>query len=286
MKKSSLSSSLFFIFAFLFLTSCSEDQSIVNNIDERDANEIIVFLSSKGLSAHKIKVEAGETGAGVPLILWNISVPQDQSVLAMSILNHFGLPRKKGKTLLELFAKEGLMTTDREETVRYQAGLEEELKNIIRKIDGILDAEVQISFPPPETQGGEAPQKIKAAVYIKHQGVLDDPNNHLETKIKRLISGSIDNLGFENVSVISDRARFSDIDLQPQNEKISGKAKEKDYVSIWSVVMTKGSSKRFQFIFFTLLTIILGFGAISGWLIYKFYPHLRKKEEKKPEEPN
>ena len=42
------------------------------------------------------------------------------------------------------------MSSDKEENIRYQAGLEEELKNIIRKIDGVLDADVQISFPSTE----------------------------------------------------------------------------------------------------------------------------------------
>ena len=110
------------------------------------------------------------------------------------------------------------MSTDREETIRYNAGLAEQLRNTIRKIDGVLDADVQISFPPAETTPGAPPQKTTAAVYVKHQGVLEDPNSHIETKIKRLLAGSINGLEYDNVSVISDRSRFADISLEPEQE--------------------------------------------------------------------
>ena len=63
-----------------------------------------------------------------------IVVSTDQAVEAMSTLNKVGLPRPQGITLLDLFAKSGLMSSTMEDTVRYQAGMAEQLKNTIRKI--------------------------------------------------------------------------------------------------------------------------------------------------------
>ncbi len=276
-------SSICILFLSLFLGGCQKQEPIVNNVDEREANEIIVFLGSKGVDAKKLKAAEGGGVGGAPTNLWNITVEERQTNSAMAILNQYGLPRRKGQTLLELFAKQGIMTSEKEETIRYQAGQEEELKNIIRKIDGVLDADVRISFPSTEGLLPGAPKpKIKAAVYIKHQGVLDDPNNHLESKIKRLVAGSIEGLDFEDVSVISDRSRLTDIQLK--GGKLAGK--KENYVSIWSIVMTKDSSSRFRFFFTLLLCLILFFGLTTGWLIYKFYPLLQKerkeKEENKP----
>lgn len=269
---------LFLSAIFLFI-GCAENQSIVNYVDEREANEILVFLASHNIEAQKIKAEAQEqAGAGITN-LWNIMVDPDHAIKALDLLNKQGLPRRKGTTLLELFAKEGLMSSDKEENIRYQAGQEEELKNIIRKIDGVLDAAVQISFPSEEALPGAAPKKTKAAVYIKHQGVFDDPNNHLETKVKRLLAGSIENLDFDDVSVISDKSAITDISLTPEKDEISKKARGKEYVSIWSIIMTRGSSLRFRTIFFMLIGLVLLFGGISSWLIYKYYP-LIKKEKK------
>lgn len=273
--------SFFKFFFLLLLAGCASNQNIVSNIDERDANEIVVFLASKGIVAQKVVAPASSTGAANPVDLFNISVADEQSTQAMSLLNRYGLPRRQGTNLLALFAGGGLVSSDREETIRYQAGLAEELKNTIRKMDGVLDAEVQISFPPTETTPipGAPPQKATAAVYIKHQGIMEDPNSHMEVKIKRLMAGSVNGLSFEDVSVIADRARLADITLQSEGEMIGPKALQQTYVSIWGVVLTKSSLARFRFIFFLFIFLILVFAGGIGWLLYKFYPLLMKKKE-------
>jgi type III secretion protein J len=268
----------FLLFTTIFLLyGCSENQSIVNNLDEREANEILVFLASKGITATKAKVAVTQTAGPAAVELWSIKVKPDKTIEAMSLLNQQGLPRKQGTTLLKLFEKSGLMSSDKEETIRYQAGLEEELKNIIRKIDGIIDADVQISFPSTEVLPGITPPKPKASVYIKHQGVFDDPNNHLEIKIKRLLAGAVENLDFEDVSIISDKSKLAGIKIQDQTNVIAAKAQNKEFVSIWSIVMTKSTAGKFKGVFFTLISLILVFGGLIGYLIYKYYPLMRKK---------
>lgn len=273
----------------LFFTSCETNQSIVNNIDEKEANEIVVYLASKGIVAQKVQGSSGELGGTGPSNMYNISVSADRSTDAMSMLTKVGLPRTQGTTLLKLFEKSGLMSSEREETIRYQAGQAEQLKNIIRKIDGVLDADVQISFPPVELTPtpGVTPPKATASVYIKHQGIMEDPNSHLDTKIKRLVSSSINGLEFENVSVISDRSRIADIQLTMEGEPISAKALKENYVSIWSIVMTKSSLGKFRFVFFSLILLNLLFAGGLGWMVYKFYPELlkRKKPPSEPESP-
>ena len=163
----------------------------------------------------------------------------------------------------------------------------EELKNTIRKIDGVLDADVQISFPAESATplpGTPAP-KITAAVYVKHQGVLEDPNSHLEIKIKRLMSGSINGLDYDNVAVISDRSRFADINLTPEGEMIGAKSLQQTYATIWGLVMTKSSLVRFRVIFFTFILLLLLLCAALGWIVYKFYPQLRASVFKRGEPP-
>lgn len=285
-----ISSLLILSFAML-LTSCEEKHAIVNNVDEREANEILVFLASRGIAATKIKVEGATTTEGTPLLLWNISTDEKQAMQALALLNQNGLPRRKGPNLLELFAKQGLMTTDREESIRYQSGLEEELKNTILKIDGVIDTDVRISFPSAEETSlpGAPPPKIKAAVYVKHQGVMDDPNSHLDSKIKRLLAGAIKGLDYDSISIISDRARFTDVQLKSEGMLISGKERAKEYVQIWSITMAKDSAARFRFIFFLFIVLTLGMAAFTGWILYKFYPimqqsKLSKKEEEPPQE--
>ena len=278
---SSIFHRFFFLIALAFMAGCATQQSIVSNVEEKEANEIIVFLASKGIVAQKVLMPAAAgAGATTTTELFSINVENSQTTNAMALLNRYGLPRRQGTTLLTLFAKSGLISSDREETIRYQAGLAEELKNTILKIDGVIDADVQISFPPSDTTaapGAPAP-KTTAAVYVKHQGVMEDPNSHLEVKIKRLLAGSINGLDFENVSVISDRSRFADITLSPEGEAIGPKALQQTYVSIWGLVLTKTSLARFRFIFFFLIFLLILLSAAVGWLVYKFYPLMRKQK--------
>lgn len=287
MNKMNHARTFFTLLVFLFLVGCTSNEIIVNNVEEREANEIVVFLASKSIEAQKVIAPSAGIGAQGPSNLFNITVANDRATDAMAILNRYGLPRRRGTNLLELFAAKGLMSSEREETIRYQAGLGEELKNTIRKFDGVLDADVQISFPPAETTPGVTPPKTTASVYIKHQGIAEDPNSHLETKIKRLVAASITNLHYDDVTVVTDRSRFTDIVLEPNGEPISNMAHGQTYASIWNIVMTKSSLSRFRWIFFSLMIALLLFGTALGWMLYKFYPQmqlpfLKKKQPTSP----
>ncbi len=271
-----------YCFFFLLLlvvigSGCTNNALIVNGIEEREANEIVVFLSNKGIRAEKVSAKTsggiGESSGGA---LYSISVDVKQITEAMSILNQNGLPRKKGAGLLELFAKQGLMSTEKEEGIRYQAGLAQQVANTIRKIDGVIEAEVQIAFPK-ETSDisgySTAPQKITAAVYVKHQGVGDDPNKHLTSKIRRLVAASISGLDINDVTVILDLAVFSlpETDLEVFSHPNPKK------VLIWSIAVDADSVVRFRLLFLSLiLTNLVQLVALS-WIAWKIYPWIKEK---------
>lgn len=266
--------------ALFIFTGCQNQMTIVSNISEREANIILVLLESKGIPAQKAKSASEGIGAGSSTAKYSIIVPEKESINAIAYLNQNGFPREKGTNLLDLFAKQGLMTSDKEETIRYQAGLAQQLANTILMIDGVIDASVQLSFPSETTalaasEGKQTTQRITAAIYVKHQGVIDDPNIHLENKIKRLISGSVSGLDINDVTVVSDRSRFTDVTLGMTSDPLSGKPSE--YISIWNIVMTKESATRFRFLFFLITGIAVVLAIGFGWLIWKFYPTLQKK---------
>lgn len=269
---------MLFPLLLLLLAGCETNMVIINDVPEREANEIVVFLASRHIAASKVaSASTSPGGGGATAPMFNISVPSDKATEAMALLNMVGLPRKKATHLLDLFAKQGLMSSATEETIRFQAGLGEEIAGMIRKIDGVLDASVQLAFPPAETGigvPGAAKQRITASVYVKHQGVLDDPNSHLITKIKRLVAASVNGLDINDVTVVADRSRYTDITLGGAAEALSSTPKE--YVKIWSITMNRDSASRFRFLFFTLTFAFLIFAGIGGWLLWKFYPVLRQ----------
>jgi type III secretion protein J len=268
---------IFCFLAFIFFSCSATNTTILNGLEEREANVIVVFLESKGIKASKAEVTStGAAAAQSSSVKFNIQVPSSRSIEAMALLNQNGLPQRQGTTLLELFAKSGFMSTDKEETIRYQAGLAQQLVNIILMIDGVIDASVQLSFPDTAEEGTESSIKSvpTAAVFVKHQGVFDDPNSHLVTKIKRLVSGSIQNLTIDNVTVVSDRSRFTDLSPSESLKELTS-AKGDEQVRIWSITMNKNSTGRFRLFFFFLTSITIIFALALGWLIWKMYPVIR-----------
>lgn len=255
-------------------TSCESHKVIVNALDEKEANEILVYLSTKGIAAEKQQSTVG-TGPGAGrVLLWDIVVNARDATEALSLLNQSGLPRRRGQRLLDIFSGGGLVPSELEERIRFQQGLGQQIANTIRSIDGVLDAQVNLSFPEedPLKPDEEKKEKITASVYVKHSGILDDPNTHLIPKIKRLVEGSISGLSYDNVTVVSDRARFGELPIGFDR----GYGDDQDFVSIWSIVVAKDSAGRFRGMFFTFLvtTLFLVIGSI--WLLWKVTPIIRQ----------
>lgn len=251
----------------LLFTSCETRTIIANNVNEREANEIVVLLAKHGLDPAKVLAPAA-TGGGKTQEMWNVTVPGNQIVDALAILNQAGLPRTKGTSLLDLFGTQGLVPSDLQDRIRYQEGLSEQLAITIRKMDGIIDASVQITFP----QEDEPHQTLTASVYIKHRGILDNPNSLIVTKIKRLVASAIPGLSPDNVSVITDRALYTDI--MPPSERME---EELDYVSIWGIMIAKESSSRFRLVFYTFLIFLFVFACFIVWILWKLLPLLKKE---------
>ena len=101
------------IFSLLVLAGCEHNVVIINDINEREANEIVVFLAGKGIASEKIATTSSAPGGAEGGPKYSISVESGKSTEAMAILNQNGLPRKKGTTLLDLFSASGLMSSDK-----------------------------------------------------------------------------------------------------------------------------------------------------------------------------
>lgn len=261
-------------FSLFLLTGCKSQTTVVNGLDQNEANEILVFLASKGIDADKV-ISSEKTGTGAGAInLWDIAVNNEQVTEARALLNQAGLPRRKGQNLLGIFSNVGLVPSDLEQKIRYEAGLAETIASTIRKIDGVLDANVQISFPQEDPLNpGQYKGKITASVYVKHSGVLDDPNSHLISKIKRLVASSITGLDYDNVTVIPDRARYSEI---APGTGVIGEG-EKQYVDVWSIVLAKESVTRFRILFFTFAVVTLILLLSFLWVLWKIIPLLNQR---------
>lgn len=263
-------STLALICAFFLLTSCEGKKTIVYGLEQNDANEILVFLASKGIDGEKVKSTEGG-GAGSKITLWDIVVDTRSANDAMWQLNQQGLPRRSSQSVLGIFSTGGLVSSDLQEKIKYRAALAAQLAGTIRKYEGVLDADVQVSFPEEDPLNpGKSKGKITASIWVKHSGILDDPNSHLATKIKRYVASSITGLNYDDVNIVSVR---SQVGARPEGPSVE---EEKQYVDIWSLVLAKDSVSRFRWIFFSLITLVLLLGLSLTWIIWKTFPLLAK----------
>ncbi len=257
-----------------FFTGCESQRIIVNSLDERDADEILVYLSSKGIDAVKVQAASGgAAGGGSKTIMWDISVNNNQALEAMNYLNQVGLPRRPRQNLLNIFTGSGLVPSEMEQKIRYQSGLAEQIAGTIRKMDGILDAEVQISFPPEDPLNPTQKKlPITASVFVRHNGILDDPNAHLVSKIKRLVAAAVPSLDSDNVTVVGERARINEglTDFSSENHE-----EARHYFSVWGLVIAKESVTYFRIIFFSFIVLILLMVLSLIWTIWKVYPFIK-----------
>lgn len=255
----------------LFLSGCASSRTIVHGVEEREANEIMVFLNGKGIDATKTQMAA--TGAASKgATLYDISVPEAQATQAMSLLNIAGLPRKSSQSLLNIFSGGGLVPSQMEEQIRYRQGLDDQIASTLRKIDGVIDADVLVSYPEQDPLNPEKSMgKMTAAVFLKHNGVLDDPNTSLVSKIRRLVAASVPGLSYDDVTVIGDRGRNT-LDIQtpivnPAQEQI---------VTVWGLSLTQGSVHRFQILFFTISILFTLLLLAFVWLVWKVFPLIKQ----------
>lgn len=263
-------SALVLICAFFLLTSCEGKKTIVYGLEQNDANEILVFLASKGIDGEKTKSTEGG-GGGSKIALWDIVVSANNANEAMWQLNQQGLPRRSSQSVLGIFSTGGLVSSDLQEKIKYRAALAAQLAGTIRKYEGVLDADVQVSFPEEDPLNpGKSKGKITASIWVKHSGILDDPNSHLATKIKRYVASAITGLNYDDVNIVSVRSQVSARPEGPSAEE------EKQYVDIWTLILAKESVSRFRWIFFSFTILILLMGLALVWLFWKTHPLLAK----------
>lgn len=268
----SLLSLVMLVIILPFLTSCESSRTIVNKLTEKEANEIIVFLGTKGIDA--VKVPSAEGGGGAAKEpLWDISVTQKDYSEALAYLNQAGLPKRRGQSLLSIFKESGLVPSEMTEKIRYQAGIAEEIASSIRKFDGVLDADVIISFPEEDPLNpGKTKGDITAAIYVKHSGKLDDPNSHYATRIKRLVESAVTGLKYDNITLIPERASFTELPLGRKSKA----DEDRELVSVWSIMIAKESVTRFRIIFFSFILILLALLLTFFWIGWKIYPLMQR----------
>lgn len=174
-----------------FMLSACNDENLLFNLTQEQANQILAILHQHNISAKK----DGNLKSG-----YTVSVSEPESTAALSIINQYQLPWAADVQIGQAFPESSLVASPNAEQARVLSLQEQRLEQSLRMIAQVVNARVHVSYPPlnNDTSGKKTTSHI--GVLISYKGEIDD--NVLITQIKTLIKNSFDDVRYENISVV------------------------------------------------------------------------------------
>jgi type III secretion protein J len=177
------------------IAGCAGEE-ILHGLDERQANEVLVALDERGLTASKSREDGADER-------WRVEVARADASRAHRILSERELPRSRPPGFSEVFAKGSVVPTPTEEHALYLHALGGELARSIEAIDGIVEARVHLGLrqPDPLRSAGPAASQ-RGAVLVKCRAGACASVRALEPGIRSIVAGAVDGLEASAVSVV------------------------------------------------------------------------------------
>lgn len=174
----------------LFLSACNKDITILQDLDQDTANDIILLLRENSIDAKKVEKNK----------LQSVTVSSADETRALALINAYGKPDKKFQSLGEVFKKDGFISSPTEEQARLVYGLEQEISGMIAQIEGVINVNVQVALPTFKDDlwdtDNSKPSAAILIIYLKKYRV----DRHKD-RIKKLVSKAIPNLSVNDVEI-------------------------------------------------------------------------------------
>ena len=172
----------------LFVCACRAE--LHQDLDEKQANEIVVVLGSEDIRADK-----KSAGEGV----WTVLVPKAQYQRALSVLAAYNLPRNRED--VEAMAEPGPFASAGEERARQTRVITSGLEQTFLAMDGIVDAHVHAYVPEPSRSRFRAEETGEpgASVVLVHRMGVEPPS---EGAVRAVLQGAIEGLSAGAISTV------------------------------------------------------------------------------------
>lgn len=182
----------------LLTTVACGQETIVHNLEEREANKIIELLAENEISTTKGMVDTGRT------VAFTITVPSKSRIDAIRLLNRHEMPRRADMGYTEIFKDSGLIPTAGEEKAKQMAALEGEIEKQLRLVDGILDVQVQLVLPEESALRTvqETRSPTTASVTIKYLPGTGGAKPLSEPQVQAVVAAGVERLTPDNVVVV------------------------------------------------------------------------------------
>lgn len=280
------------VIAFLF-TGCGR-VGLHHELEEGEAEEILVVLQQNGIDAKKEKEEGDK-------VAWTVTVTEGQLAQARQILIANNLPKKRAPGLKEVYQETRTIPTPDEQKAQYLLSLKGEIINILHRLPGVIEADVVLNVPNDDryTMLDPTKKRTTASVLIKTDNDPSVAQTVTEAEVQRFVARSVPNLDPNDVAVIisrvnvgSQKGNIGVAAVSPVSPPLPGVSPAPtvssetsgDLVKIAGLKMAVESVKKFKLY---MLGLLISLMAVSGYLLYTIFRlnRMRLKVQKGTREP-
>ncbi len=239
------------------LLGCNEP--LHHDLDEREANAMVVTLHQKGLEAEKIRDPDDDER-------WAVEVPRPQRIDAWTVLQQEGFPWPDRGGFDDFYPGGGLIPTAQEERVVLQYATARELQSSLLRVEGIVDAHVHLVLPEqPRVQlTGSETSDPRASVLVQWRAGMEQPPLDAEG-IRQLVSGAVEDLDPEAVHVVMSAVSGTE---QPRAEF--------EFAQVGPISVAPHSQGLLRFVMLLMGAVII---ALSAGLVYMVLTRKRGNRE-------
>jgi len=228
----------------LLLSACEAE--LYNNLDQRQANEMVATLQQRGIPAQRVAVKGGQ---------YMVVVDKGRFADSIAILKEAGLPKQEFQNMGQVFKKDGLVSSPLQERAQMIFALSQELSRTVSEIDGVLSARVHLVLPENDPLRQQLVPS-SASVFIRHRS--DMPVGNLVPQVKMLVANGVAGLSYDKVSVV----------LVPVDAQKASQGQDFEMVSFFGVWMQRDNLAQAMWMFFGLFALVV---LLAGALAFVFF---------------
>lgn len=186
---------LSFLLILICLSGCKE-KSLLQELDQYQANDVISVLQQHNIRADKI--DNGKKG-------FSVTVSESDFTAAVYWVRVYELPPRPRVEIAQMFPADALVSSPRAEKARLFSAIEQRLEQSLQTFPGIISARVHISYDIDSGESGRPSVPVHlSALAVYERGM---PLGLQISDIKRFLKNSFVDVEYDNISVILSERR-------------------------------------------------------------------------------
>jgi type III secretion protein J len=178
----------------MLISGCNVE--LQGDLEEGEANEMILALAYQGIVAEKTKESSGSKSS------WTVHVSKEEVTTAWKVLQASGLPRPRHEGFRSVYKERGLVPGKMEEKALYLSALQEEIAKTIETVEGVCSVRVHATVADSKKRHNLEPEKASASVLVSYYQNDSSPLPISKDEVKKIVANAIDGLSSSDVAVV------------------------------------------------------------------------------------